>query len=399
MREPLDHTLVGAETADIRIEGGSALIDGHFEDAAIVVNSESGKICDTDREARGMRRLDATGLLVLPGIVDIHGDAFEHQMMPRPGVDFALDIALFESDAQAVANGLTTVYHGVTWSWEPGLRGTKNARLMLETIERMRAQLRADTHFHLRHETFNLEAEAAISSWLAAHRIDVLAFNDHMALTEQASARPNKLAGMVDRSGLTRERFLELVAVVKQRASEVPASIERLARVARESGVTLLSHDDTSPEQRRWFRALGCRLAEFPTTVETARDAASAGDHIVLGAPNVVRGGSHTGWIKAADMVAQGLCSILASDYYYPAPLLAAFRLDIDNVASLEQAWALVSQTPAAAVGLADRGVITKGLRADIILVDAEQRDRPRIVATLVSGRIVHLTDATRLKS
>jgi alpha-D-ribose 1-methylphosphonate 5-triphosphate diphosphatase len=399
MREPSDQKLVGTEAQRVRIEGGSALIDGHFEDAAIVVDSKSGKICDTDRDARGTRRLDATGLLVLPGIVDIHGDAFERQMMPRPGVDFALDIALFESDAQAVANGLTTVFHGVTWSWEPGLRGTENARLMLETIERVRPQLRADTRFHLRHETFNLEAESAISSWLAARRIDVLAFNDHMSLTEQASTRPHKLAGMVDRSGLTHERFLELVAEVKQRATEVPASIERLARVARESGVTLLSHDDTSPEQRRWFRALGCRLAEFPTTVETARDAALAGDHIVLGAPNVVRGGSHTGWIKAADMVAQGLCSILASDYYYPAPLLAAFRLGTDNVAPLEQAWTLVSQTPAAAVGLADRGVITKGRRADLILVDADQRDRPRIVVTLVAGRIVHLTDATRVRS
>jgi alpha-D-ribose 1-methylphosphonate 5-triphosphate diphosphatase len=399
MREPFDQRLDGAEASQVHIDGGSVLIDGHFEDGAVVVDSKSGKICDTDCDARGMRRLDATGLLVLPGIVDIHGDAFERQMMPRPGVDFALDIALFESDAQAVANGLTTVYHGVTWSWEPGLRGTENARLMLETIERVRPRLRADTRFHLRHETFNLEAETAISSWLAARRIDVLAFNDHMSLTEQASTRPHKLAGMVDRSGLTRERFIELVAEVKQRVSEVPASIQRLARVARASGVTLLSHDDTSPEQRRWFRGLGCRLAEFPTTVETARDAASAGDHIVLGAPNVVRGGSHTGWIKAADMVAQGLCSILASDYYYPAPLLAAFRLESDKIAPLEQAWALVSQTPAAAVGLSDRGVITKGRRADLILVDAEQRDRPRVIATLVAGRIVHLTDAARLRT
>jgi alpha-D-ribose 1-methylphosphonate 5-triphosphate diphosphatase len=399
MRESFDPRLDRAEASHVHIDGGSVLIDGHFEDRAVVVDSKSGKICDADRDARGMRRLDATGLLVLPGIVDIHGDAFERQMMPRPGVDFALDIALFESDAQAVANGLTTVYHGVTWSWEPGLRGTENARLMLETIERVRPRLRADTRFHLRHETFNLEAETAISSWLAARRIDVLAFNDHMSLTEQASTRPHKLAGMVDRSGLTRERFIELVAEVKQRASEVPASIERLSGVARANGVTLLSHDDTSPEQRRWFRALGCQLAEFPTTVETARDAASAGDHIVLGAPNVVRGGSHTGWIKAADMVEQGLCSILASDYYYPAPLLAAFRLESDKVAPLEQAWALVSHTPAAAVGLSDRGVITKGRRADLILVDTEQRDRPRVIATLVAGRIVHLTDAARLRA
>jgi alpha-D-ribose 1-methylphosphonate 5-triphosphate diphosphatase len=81
---------------------------------------------------------------VLPGIVDLHGDAFERQMMPRPGVDFALDIALLDSDRQALANGITTVFHGVTWSWEPGLRGRDNARAMLDAIERLRPSLGAD---------------------------------------------------------------------------------------------------------------------------------------------------------------------------------------------------------------------------------------------------------------
>jgi alpha-D-ribose 1-methylphosphonate 5-triphosphate diphosphatase len=384
---------------DIRIAGGRALIDGLFEDATIDVNSADGVIVDIGREGKAKCLLDARGLLVLPGIVDIHGDAFERQMMPRPGVDFALDIALLESDRQAVANGMTTVFHGVTWSWEPGLRGPENARLLLETIERLRPQLGADTRFHLRHETYNLDAEQDIIAWLGDRRIDVLAFNDHMALTEQASTRPHKLAGMVDRSGVSRDQFLARVADVKKRADDVPASIERLASTAVANGIPLLSHDDTSPDQRRWFRTLGCRLAEFPTTLDTAKAAASAGDDIILGAPNVVRGGSHTGWINAADMIAQGLCSILASDYYYPAPLLAAFRLASDKIAMLEKAWTLVSQTPAAAVGMNDRGTITSARRADLIVVDARDQRRPRVVATMAAGQIVHLTDATRLTS
>jgi alpha-D-ribose 1-methylphosphonate 5-triphosphate diphosphatase len=384
---------------DIRIARGRALIDGLFEDATIDVNSADGVIVDIGREGKAKCLLDARGLLVLPGIVDIHGDAFERQMMPRPGVDFALDIALLESDRQAVANGMTTVFHGVTWSWEPGLRGPENARLLLETIERLRPQLGADTRFHLRHETYNLDAEQDIIAWLGDRRIDVLAFNDHMALTEQASTRPHKLAGMVDRSGVSRDQFLARVADVKKRADDVPASIERLASTAVANGIPLLSHDDTSPDQRRWFRTLGCRLAEFPTTLDTAKAAASAGDDIILGAPNVVRGGSHTGWINAADMIAQGLCSILASDYYYPAPLLAAFRLASDKIAMLEKAWTLVSQTPAAAVGMNDRGTITSARRADLIVVDARDQRRPRVVATMAAGQIVHLTDATRLTS
>ena len=101
-----------------------------------------GVISDVGSDRNSARTIDARGLLLLPGIVDIHGDAFERQMMPRPGVHVALDIALIDSDRQAVANGITTVFHGVTWSWEPGLRGSENARAILAGIEQLRAAAR-----------------------------------------------------------------------------------------------------------------------------------------------------------------------------------------------------------------------------------------------------------------
>ena len=381
---------------DIRIEGGRALIGEALEETNLHLAPATGTIADIGSDARCCPRIDARGLLVLPGIVDLHGDAFERQMMPRPGVDFALDIALIDSDRQALANGITTVFHGVTWSWEPGLRATDNARAMLEGIERLKPRLGADTRFHLRHETYNLDAEPEIAHWLGARRIDLMAFNDHLPIADLASPRSKKLAPMVERSGLTQDAFLALVARIKERADEVPGSIERIAKTAVANGVPLLSHDDTSPEQRRWFRSLGSRLAEFPTTLATAQEAAAHGDDIVLGAPNVVRGGSHTGWTNARDMVAQGLCSILASDYYYPAPLIAAFRLVAENVTPLHRAWALISETAAAAAGLSDRGAIARGRRADLILVDACET-RPRVVATIVAGRIVHLVEADRI--
>jgi alpha-D-ribose 1-methylphosphonate 5-triphosphate diphosphatase len=381
---------------DIRIEGGRVLIGNELESATVHLSSAQGVISQVGSDAPAPRRINADGLLVLPGIVDIHGDAFERQMMPRPGVGFAMDIALLDSDRQALANGITTVFHGVTWSWEPGLRGPENARAMLAGIERLRPRLGADTRFHLRYETFNLEAEPEVLQWLSERRIDLMAFNDHMLIADETSARSKKLGPMVDRSGLTREAFLALVDRVRGRSEEVPASIERIAQAALAHGVPLLSHDDASPDQRRWFRARGCRLAEFPTTVETAQEAAAQGDDIVLGAPNVVRGGSHIGWIDAKDMVARGLCSVLASDYYYPAPLLAAFRLAAENVLPLHAAWALVSATAANAAGMPDRGTIASGRRADLILVDT-RAERPRVVATIVAGRIVHLVDAERI--
>src|SRR5215475_1541225 len=378
----------------MRIEGGRALVGSGLEETSLDLDCAAGIITGVGAQASAERAIDARGLLVLPGIVDIHGDAFERQMMPRPGVGFPIDVALLESDRQAVANGITTVFHGVTWSWEGGLRGAENARAILDGIERLRPRLGADTRYHLRHETYNLDAEPEILTWLAGRRIDAIAFNDHMSGTADASSRTQQLAQMVARAGVTRERFLAVAERTKRRANEVPASIERLAAAANASGVPLLSHDDASPEQRRWFRALGCRLAEFPTTVETAEDAAAQGDDIVLGAPNVVRGGSHTGWLDATEMIERGCCSVLASDYYYPAPLLAAFALATRGVLPLEQAWTLVSQTPAAAVALADRGEIAAGRRADVIIVDASEDGRPRVVATIVAGRVVHLAQA-----
>jgi alpha-D-ribose 1-methylphosphonate 5-triphosphate diphosphatase len=123
------------------IEGGRALVEGRLEEASIHLDCEAGIITAVGAQASAERTIDASGLLVLPGIVDIHGDAFERQMMPRPGVGFPIDVALLESDRQAVANGITTVFHGVTWSWEGGLRGAENARAILEGIEHLRSRL------------------------------------------------------------------------------------------------------------------------------------------------------------------------------------------------------------------------------------------------------------------
>ena len=381
---------------DILIEGGRALLGNSILETSVQIASGKISAVGSDHGSSSFG-LDARDLLVLPGIVDLHGDAFERQMMPRPGVDFPVDVALIDSDRQAIGNGMTTVFHATTWSWEPGLRSGNNATRLLEAIETLRPQLAADTRFHLRHETYNLDAETDIAQWLSGGRIDLFAFNDHMDSTVASLAKPQKRNRMVERTGLSDQAFDSLVERVVSRGDDVPASVARLAKAARDASVRMLSHDDESPEMRKAFRAQGVSIAEFPVNEETAREAAEAGDFIVFGAPNVVRGGSHTGWTKAADMIAKGLCSILASDYYYPAQLLAAFRLADDGVLPLADAWNLISAAPARAAGLADRGVLAEGRRADIILVDDELPLRPRIVAVIAAGRLVHLTDASRL--
>lgn len=382
---------------EIRITGAQALLADGLEVAPVHVSPADGVISGMGSDRTAGRTIDADGLYLLPGIVDMHGDAFERQIMPRPGVHVALDVALADSDRQAVANGITTVFHGVTWSWEPGLRGSENARAILAGIEQLKPKLAADTRYHLRHETYNLDAEPEVCDWVAARRVGAVAFNDHLPSPDSAAKRPDKIAQMVERAGIPREDFLALVTRLHGRRDEVPVSISRIAAEAGTSRVPLLSHDDASPQQRRWFRDLGCRVSEFPVNIETATDAADAGDAIVLGAPNVMRGKSHMGWVNAAEMVGRGLCSILASDYFYPAPLIAAFRLVEQGTVPLEASWRLVSETPAKAMGLDDRGTIATGQRADLILVDAAANSRPRVVAVIVAGRIVHLTEPGRI--
>lgn len=381
---------------DIFIEGGRALIGAELVETSLLLSGTDIAQVDASR-GRARLAIDARDLLVLPGIVDLHGDAFERQMMPRAGVDFPIDVALADSDRQAISNGITTVFHATTCSWEPGLRSSDNARGLMEAIERQRPQFAADTRFHLRHETYNLDAEAEIAQWLAEGRVDLFAFNDHMDGVVADISNPRKRNRMVERTGLSSEEFDKLVARVVARADEVPASVSRLAASARAAEVRMLSHDDATPAMRQAFRELGVGIAEFPINEATARAAASHGDAIVYGAPNVVRGGSHTGWTKASDMIAKGLCSVLASDYYYPAQLLAAFRLATDGVVPLAQAWDLVSAGPARATGLTDRGILVEGRRADVLLVDDSVKLRPRLIAVISGGKLVHLTDATRL--
>ena len=226
---------------------------------------------------------------------------------------------------------------------------------------------------------------ADITGWLTADPPPILAFNDHTTPMVEADYAARKLDKMAARAGISGAAYRALAEERWARRAEVPGAIAAMAASARAAGVTLLGHDETSPRMRAEFRARGAITGEVPMTLETAEAARAAGEHVVLGAPNVMRGGSHNNTLDAAAAVADGLCTVLASDYYYPAPLLAAFRLAEQGVAPLAAAWALVSQNAAEAAGPADRGEIAPGRRPDLIL-GGPARPRPRGVAAFCGG-------------
>jgi len=181
------------------------------------------------------------------------------------------------------------------------------------------------------------------------------------------------------------EDFVALAHRVFARREEVPAAQARLAAAARTAGIPMLSHDDATPEMRAAFRDLGALICEFPMSEAVAEAARAADEAVVMGAPNVVRGGSHMGWSAAAPLAERGLVTVLASDYYWPAMLEAAFVMAGRGVLDLAAAWELVSGNPARAAGLADRGRIAPGLRGDIVVVDPARRAP---MATFAAGQL-----------
>ena len=364
----------------LRIVGGAVLRDGVL--APGTVHTEGDRIVP-DGDARCT--FDATGLLVLPGIVDLHGDAFERQLQPRPGVDMPTEVALADTEAQLLANGITTAFHGLTLSWEHGLRGIEAWRRWLQALDARRALAACDMRVHLRWEAFNLPALDEALDDIAAGRVHLLAFNDHTPSIMRRLPDPVEAAVYSKRSGLGGAAFATLAHEAHGRSGEVPAALDRIAEAARAAGLPMASHDDDTVATRAAFRARGARICEFPMTKGVAEAARAAGDSVAMGSPNVLRGRSHLGWAGAAEMVLAGLCDVLVSDYYYPALLQAPFILAQRGV-PFGEAWATVSANPARAAGLPDRGTLAAGCRADLVLVAAEPA--PRIVAAVACGRI-----------
>ncbi len=371
----------------MRIAGGRVLLAEEEQTTDLLL--ADGCIAAIGSDARGEATFDARGLLVLPGIVDIHGDAFERQLQPRPGVDFPPDLALVDTEAQLLANGITTAFHGVTLSWEPGLRSPDSWVSLLAAL-RARSWT-CDMRVHLRWEAYNLDALETALADIAAGHVHLVAFNDHTPSILKKLGDPVAGAKYSDRAGMQLDAFRALAERIGARVDAVPAARARIAAAARAAGTPLASHDDATVEERSAFRELGAHICECPMAEEVGEAAREAGDFVVMGSPNVVRGRSHLGWASAARLAEAGICNVLSSDYYYPAMLRAALILAGRGVLDLASAWALVSANPARAAGLPDRGMIAPGRRGDVVVVDAHV---PQVVATIVGGRFAFLARA-----
>jgi len=366
----------------LRLVGAQILRDGEMQRRSLAI--AGGRITKGP-----LPEVDMAGFYLMPGIIDLHGDAFERHISPRPSAPFDLVQGLASADREAAANGVTTAFFAQSWSWEGGPRGPDHAERVMGALDAYRPRALTDIRLQLRAETHLVEAGARLIAAVERHRIGYVVFNNHLSEAVEINARdPQDFAIWARKLGRTAEEHLAAVQAAAARGREVPRHLCTLAEAFDRLGVLYGSHDDPDGETRERFSMIGARIAEFPTARKAAAAAKAMNDPVLMGAPNVVRGGSQAGNIAATDLIASGLCDALVSDYYYPALVQAVWTLVDRGLASLPKAWAMISARPAEILRMPDRGVLDFGRRADVTVVNAATR---QVEATISGGRLTYL--------
>jgi alpha-D-ribose 1-methylphosphonate 5-triphosphate diphosphatase len=338
---------------------------------------------------------DAAGDLIMPGLIELHTDHLEAHYLPRPKVCWDPIAAVVSYDGQLAISGITTVLDSLrVWREDGAEEVDGQAGVLAAAIASARDTnlLRADHFLHLRCE-IPMPSVVDEAKELVGRRPDVrlVSLMDHTPgqrqFRDEGKLRDyyrGKGAGMTD---------VELDALFERRfayqKAHAAANMREIVALAHQYEIPLASHDDTTDENVADAIRDRVSVAEFPTTIEAARGLHQAGIDILMGAPNVVRGGSHSGNIAAVDLAREGLLDILSSDYIPSSLLMAALQLP-RHVPAIDLASAVrtVSKTPAEAVGLTDRGEIAVGKRADLIRVHVA-REVPVVRSVWREGRRV----------
>ncbi len=356
---------------------------------------EDGRIQEIRENGSAGAGVDFQGDYLLPGLVELHTDHLESHYVPRPAVMWHAGSAVLAYDAQIAAAGITTVFDsfrvGVD-EHDAGAQLGDEAAQLAEAVRRAAEAglLRADHLTHLRCEVPSPNVVDCLDALIAAHPVQLISLMDHTPGQRQFRDLDKYFFFYSGKSGRSRAD-LEEVAKERQKVGRARAlqNRPRIVDIAKAHGITLASHDDTTAEEVALAHRDGVTIAEFPTTIEAAAASRAAGMATVMGAPNVVRGGSHSGNASARELAEAGHLDILSSDYVPAALLMAALRLaDTPAVGGLAGAVRLVSKAPAEATGLHDRGEIAVDRRADLLRV-ATHDGEPVVRAVWREGRRV----------
>ncbi|HBC49445.1 MAG TPA: phosphonate metabolism protein PhnM [Gammaproteobacteria bacterium] len=376
------------------ISGKNVLIDGVFQPATLTI--EDGVIVTLTEELSSQPEVIHAGArYVIPGLIELHTDNHEKYFEPRPGVHWPHMDALIAHDAQLATAGITTVFDAIALGYGVGASNANRERIAAESINtlldiRHQGVFRVDHHIHLRCECSCEGTDAYFAPWAGVDGIDLVSLMDHAPGQRQFASIDKYIEYYKKKYGYT-DDALKQVMDEHTKASNAFSNLNRqaIAALCAEHQIALASHDDATLKHVEESVSLGCSLAEFPTTLEAGEACHKQGLLVMMGAPNVIRGGSHSGNVAAKDFAARGWLDVLSSDYYPTALLPAAVKLTDPEIGmSLGDAIATVTSNPAKAARLSDRGHLAEGLRGDIVLFSLDQHG-VRVAETYVQGHRV----------
>ena len=355
-------------TRDEIIHGAVKVVNGRIVD----VSSGATKVSGAE---------DCDGDFLIPGLVELHTDNLERHLQPRPGVDWPRRAAVAAHDGEFVSVGVTTIFDALRVGSIKEETIGNYAPQAVEAIRKLAelGLLKADHRVHLRCEICSPHLIREFDSVSLDGRPDpligLISIMDHTPGQRQFADISKLKEYYQGKHGWTDERMGAFVIEAKRLQEEWSApNVAALVARAQESAFAVASHDDATAAHVDESVRLGASVAEFPTTLEAARASREAGLKVLMGAPNVLRGLSHSGNVSAMALARDGLVDILSSDYAPAALMLAAFKLADETDYGLPRAIACVTRTPALAVGMTDRGEIAPGLRADLARVYRAER-------------------------
>lgn len=343
------------------------LADRVFEGS---VRVDGGVITDISESTR--TGIDLDGDYLIPGLVELHTDHLETHYAPRPKVRWNPVAAVQAHDAQIAASGITTVLDAIRVGLDEDTDvSAEEIRILAGAIRAGSdaGRLRADHHIHLRCEVSAPDCLESFQAIKDEPLVRLASLMDHAPGQRQFASMD---AYKVYYQGKTKMSDAELDAFSERRNRQSQAhsgpNRRAIAQMCHDRGIVLASHDDATRDHVEEAVALGLHIAEFPTTIEAAKASRQAGMSILMGGPNVVRGGSHSGNVSARALAEHDLLDILSSDYIPFSMLQSAFSLaeNVEGI-SLSKAIQLVTKRPAEAAGFDDRGEIAVGKRADFV--------------------------------
>lgn len=375
--------------SDFRI----VLKDSIIEHGALRI--EDGVIAEIRQTPVDHADIVGAGLLLMPGMIDMHGDMIEREIEPRPGVRMPMELGLRDLDRKLANSGITTAYAAVSFS--PGstyghMRSYEFTSEMIRAVRAHAPSLLIDHRVHARFEVTFPAALSVVKELIAEGSVDLISLCDHTPGQGQYRDLPLQAANMAKSKGISVEQAManlnQRIADRKETAGDLTATLRAITQYCALHGVPVASHDDDTVEKVAQMLALGANISEFPVTLDAAREAHARGMLNAMGAPNALRGTSYSGNLSARDAHAHGVLDLLAADYHPSAMLPAVLVLGRTDPDGLPGATRLTTSNPARALGLEDRGSIVEGLRADLIIADDTGVGHVR--TTISNGSIIY---------